>query len=946
MGGIVRITDWEFESPIELASTSKVISRRRAGHEMDELVVWVGGAISSSLVKLDVSLGKRLSNSHTRRRRNRHSQTIDELEPRQLLAMTPVSLQNPITYGGIDGQVNQPQDRSGSATPVNDGQAVSMSGNCWKAIALPAGATTISADTVLSFDVTTNGLAEIHGIGFDNSTNAVNEAKTFNLAGTQAWGLQSFRVNPGTTTLSIPIGRYFTGTFCYLVLVNDNDFGTSVATTTFSSVKIGIESPVIAVTVNGAQNILPVTKFGTEQNSTGGGILSSPQDGSLLSLTGNVWGKTSLPGGAKFQISASTVIEFDVAIGALGEIHGIGFDNDELASADRSFRLAGTQSWGISKPLANGTQHVTIPVGQSFTGQFQYLVFINDHDISNPTAATSFRNINIRNANHPPVAENDSYTINPNEYTTFKLTRENNIPVDKRVLKNDSDPDNDVLTATIGVPPNSDDFPFFVLGSDGTFTIQSRPDFVGNGWFTYAVSDGHGGTATATVTITVSYTFSASNDEYYTEWETNQANGTIQTLAIGTADGLRSNDSSSTGVPSDLQYQVTPITSPVNGTVTIGLDGSFTYIPDPEKWVAAGVPEYQDFDKDGNLLETDDVPKMPVMEKGDAFRYRVTDLATGDVKYGRVDIQPPRRYLLGDFGNAAVQGLGGLVLMGGGADVDAAFQWMMARANYGDFVVLRGTGSPISYTDYIWNGLGGKNGILNSVETLVIDSAALASNASIVNIVQNAEAIFLAGGDQWQYISTWGGGSSLQAALNAALASGTVVVGGTSAGLHVLGDVDYSAQLDGVTSPVAVANPTNNLMTYDSSFLHPGPLTGVITDTHFAERDRMGRLMAFVGMQNLKGLAVNEASAIVVTPAGMATVLGASGGYFVANASPAATSPNGALSHTVRVRKVRAGDFFALNDAWTFSNNSFGTVYQISVQNGIYTSSKFDMQVY
>ena len=35
----------------------------------------------------------------------------------------------------------------------------------------------------------------------------------------------------------------------------------------------------------------------------------------------------------------------------------------------------------------------------------------------------------------------------------------------------------------------------------------------------------------------------------------------------------------------------------------------------------------------------------------------------------------------------------GLVIMGGGTDVDAAFQWMCERAGGGDFVVIRTTGT-------------------------------------------------------------------------------------------------------------------------------------------------------------------------------------------------------------------------------------------------------------
>src|SRR6476469_8534778 len=42
----------------------------------------------------------------------------------------------------------------------------------------------------------------------------------------------------------------------------------------------------------------------------------------------------------------------------------------------------------------------------------------------------------------------------------------------------------------------------------------------------------------------------------------------------------------------------------------------------------------------------------------------------------------------------------GLVLMGGGTDVDAAFQWMCQRAGGGDFLVIRTTGTD-AYNPYI-----------------------------------------------------------------------------------------------------------------------------------------------------------------------------------------------------------------------------------------------------
>ena len=57
----------------------------------------------------------------------------------------------------------------------------------------------------------------------------------------------------------------------------------------------------------------------------------------------------------------------------------------------------------------------------------------------------------------------------------------------------------------------------------------------------------------------------------------------------------------------------------------------------------------------------------------------------------------------------------GLVLMGGGTDVDAAFQWMCQRAGGGDFLVIRTTGTD-AYNPYIQELCPQ----MDSVETIII----------------------------------------------------------------------------------------------------------------------------------------------------------------------------------------------------------------------------------
>mgnify|MGYP000998904559 CR=1 FL=1 len=220
------------------------------------------------------------------------------------------------------------------------------------------------------------------------------------------------------------------------------------------------------------------------------------------------------------------------------------------------------------------------------------------------------------------------------------------------------------------------------------------------------------------------------------------------------------------------------------------------------------------------------------------------------------------------------------VVMGGGPDVDKAFQWMIQRAGIkagsgGRFVIIRATGTE-AYNPYIYYSdandgtstlppanqdgwVGGAYLGLSSVETLVIPSIAAANHATVNQIVARADAVFIAGGDQSDYIKNWKNTQldwTLQALMNR-----KVPMGGTSAGLAVLGQFDFAALRGTVTSAQALSNPYNRYMSLDptpqtltptspsfpaGAFVAPAPLFNTILDAHVDERDRMGRLLTFV----------------------------------------------------------------------------------------------------
>src|SRR5437763_6642876 len=211
----------------------------------------------------------------------------------------------------------------------------------------------------------------------------------------------------------------------------------------------------------------------------------------------------------------------------------------------------------------------------------------------------------------------------------------------------------------------------------------------------------------------------------------------------------------------------------------------------------------------------------------------------------------------------------GTVLMGGGTDVDAAFQWMCQRSGNGDFLVIRATGTD-AYNPYIQQLCPSEN----SVATLIIPNRTMASDRSVISTIQNAEALWIAGGDQSNYINFWKG-TPVEDGLNALMAR-SVPIGGTSAGMNVLTEFVYSALASqGVTSSQALADPFNRYITLDRDFVNISVLRDLLDDPHFVTRDRMGRDLAFMCRVFLNGwsaaprdIAIDEQTALLIDAAG------------------------------------------------------------------------------
>ena len=330
-----------------------------------------------------------------------------------------------------------------------------------------------------------------------------------------------------------------------------------------------------------------------------------------------------------------------------------------------------------------------------------------------------------------------------------------------------------------------------------------------------------------------------------------------------------------------------------------------------------------------------------------AFLFATAALFLGPGPCGQA---PTYKYIrIGSPKDVSTPASAGYALMGGGSDLDEAFRWLCDKAPGGDFLVLRAAGDD-DYNEYVQ-----KLCHANSVATLIIPDRGAAMKPQVVELIQQAEAIFIAGGDQARYMNWWQQ-TPVQDALNAHIAAGKPI-GGTSAGLAVLGEYIYSAQGDapdddGLTSAQALANPYFHRVTVRRNFLQIPLLHNTLTDSHFAKRDRMGRTLVFLARIVQDGwspspreIAIDEKSAVLIEPDGNARVIGTGkGAYFLSvHKPPQNCAENKPLTFPdISVYRGAAGAGFNVRD-WKAKSEGD---YSLSVVDGQVLSTQANHEIY
>jgi cyanophycinase len=300
-------------------------------------------------------------------------------------------------------------------------------------------------------------------------------------------------------------------------------------------------------------------------------------------------------------------------------------------------------------------------------------------------------------------------------------------------------------------------------------------------------------------------------------------------------------------------------------------------------------------------------------------------------------------FIVGNPADVVTPTTGLWVMQGGGTDVDENFVRMGAASGHGDFVVIRFGGTD-AYNQYILDLSG-----CDSVETLVWKNRNASFDPVVIAKIRNAEALFIAGGDQSNYVNYWKD-TPIEDAINF-VAAKPAPVGGTSAGMAIMSQFINSANAKyTLTSSMALANPFDPNLVLDRDFVSLSGLQGIITDQHLIERDRIGRTMAFMARlvkdgwtTDAKAIAADRETTALMNPIdNTITVISTPDHptpyvYFMRRSGqPEICQPGVPLTYrNVTIYRIGPGGTFDLN-RW---RGTGGISYTLSAEAGVLSSS-------
>ena len=290
------------------------------------------------------------------------------------------------------------------------------------------------------------------------------------------------------------------------VIAVEDDFAFTAGTEDFS---VGAEQGVLANDTDVSGSALTVA---VSEDPINGSLTLSPDGSFTYQPNDNFVGDDTFTYIATNEAGESAVGSANITINALAAANTAPTAIDDTFETDEGVVLEILAEGGV---LANDTdaefdileaQIVSLPSNGQLVlnpdGSFTYtpLTGFSGVDSFRYTASDGTENsatatavVLVRDVNDPPQGIADDFDVAFNETLT--------VGADESVLLNDTDSENDTLTATVATQPTNGTLDF---DSDGTFVYTPNTDFVGTDSFTYEVSDGESsGAETVVVSIEV-----------------------------------------------------------------------------------------------------------------------------------------------------------------------------------------------------------------------------------------------------------------------------------------------------------------------------------------------------------------------------------------------------------------------------------------------------------
>ncbi len=247
-----------------------------------------------------------------------------------------------------------------------------------------------------------------------------------------------------------------------------------------------------------------------------------------------------------YSVGEDTALVIDAAAGVLAN------DTDPDGDTLSAILVSGPSHGSLS--LGSDGAFTYVPDADFFgSDSFAYKAY-DGQAYSDVVMAT----ITVAPINDAPVAAGDAYSMTQDTVLSIAAPG---------VLGNDGDVDGDVLSARVMAGPANGTISFT---ADGAFTYTPALGFTGTDSFSYVVNDGLADSSEATVAITVNRVNAApvANDDDYSTTE--------DTAIIEMSFAANDTDA-------DLDpLAVKDIVGPGNGTLTLNVDGTFTYTPNAD----------------------------------------------------------------------------------------------------------------------------------------------------------------------------------------------------------------------------------------------------------------------------------------------------------------------------------------------------------------------------